>query len=641
MPAATAKTERTWEDLVDSDARDFYKGFLISKAHRVNSGWESNAEKSERFYRGDQWETKDKQELRNTNRAPSVFNMILPAVDLILGHMIQNRIDIMTKAVDRYADPYIARLLNQVIKQIEKSNLLSFERKEMFMDGLITGVGIIEKWWDTEENIEGKIKAQQRDSWDFFLDPYFKKYDYSDARVLYREIWYDRDQIKRKYGKKVAEQITYMAPMAEEFPTGIVQHEYNKPADYGNAGGYSEPVSDKLSSELGYDRKGKLIRVIEEYKKVWEEVEVYYDEETEKWENVSALSDDERELIKDTIIKTNKPHIHLRTLIGMEVVQDVALEATEFYHLFEFYFPYFINGKYMGVIKNLFYPQEEVNKRHSTIVHILSSMANTGIFYTEDAFSNEDEQDLNDKLARNDVAIKVDRLYDDRNQKTIEYRKPPDVQPIYERLEDTGKEDVKYISGAGDAIQGISQRKQSGVAKRIEVAQSAVRLTGIIENYVHTLVLGAKGFLWHIQNYYTTETMVRIYGERMGETDEEITLNKQAMNAIANDITIGEYDIVASVERQTPTEREHTFWKLNELQKATPEFADIIGEVVLGLFDLPEKDIILAKWRERQQMTQKMQQMGMMQQNNPNRGPIRSAPRPSAGPVRIPQRVQS
>lgn len=626
---------------VDEQFQKTYKGYKSYKTHRNTSGWDSNAKKSENFYFGDQWDSGTKRMLSSQRRPFSVFNMILPAVDSLIGHHIETRVDMVAKAIDRFADPYIAKFLTQTFKYIENLNDVPFERKAQFIDGLITGIGVKENWHEEDVIGEGKIKVEQKSPWNFYLDPNFKRYDYSDAQRLYRDSWLTKKQIEVTYGKEIAKDIQIPdRETLKEYPLHLIEKGYNENTDYGNISGtMSEAPIDDQMYEMGYDIQGNLIRVIEEYEKRWEEVEYYFNPETSKWDKVDMLTDEEKELVKNLTIKKYEPHIHITTIIGIKVVQDEALEATEFYHIFNFFFPYFVNGKYMGVIENLWYPQEEINKRHSTIVHILTSIGNSGIFFTDEAFSKATEEDIATKLAKTGWAIKVDSLYDNQNRKTIEQREPPQVPDIYTRLIEMEKENIKYIPGALDQLQGIGRRKESGVAKRTEIERGITRLSGMIENFFKTQRLEGKAYIWWIQNKFTEEKMIRIYGDKIGDTEEEIVLNRRAMGQIANDVTIGEYDVVIAFEGRTRTEREHTYWKLIELANTTPQYADIIGEIVLDYFDLPEKDKIKQKWVERQQILAQERMMGMMPQQSPNRGPITTATRPSRGPRREPQKL--
>ena len=157
--------------------------------------WDDNALQACKYYYGDQWSAKNKDLLRKWNRSPSVYNNVLPVIDLIVGHELQGKADLLAKPVDRFADVKIASIITSIIKAIENTNNIQLERRFQFLDGLLTGFGICEKWYDTDEDIEGELKVKQASPFHFYLDINFEKYDYSDAKKLWKETWLTKEDI--------------------------------------------------------------------------------------------------------------------------------------------------------------------------------------------------------------------------------------------------------------------------------------------------------------------------------------------------------------------------------------------------------------------------------------------------------------
>jgi len=203
----------------------------------------------------------------------------------------------------------------------------------------------------------------------------------------------------------------------------------------------------------------------------------------------------------------------------------------------------------------------------------------------------------------------------------------------------TEKDDVKYILGATDPMLGMSQRRESGEAKKTDVKRGTVRLAGMVEYFRTSQYLQAKAYLWWMQNYYTEDKFIRISGTGYGETDQEIELNKQAFGTIFNDITVGEYDVVLSYEGKTQTERERSLWRISEMAHSDQQNADIYNKWMIRLSDDPLKDKIIQEIEERAQMMAQERQMAL-QQNTPNRGGIKSAPRPGRGVRREPAEIR-
>jgi hypothetical protein len=244
---------------------------------------------------------------------------------------------------------------------------------------------------------------------------------------------------------------------------------------------------------------------------------------------------------------------------------------------------------------------------------------------------------LANKISRNGQLFKFKELYDkETGQKNYEMLSPHDAPQTYAYLIASEKDDVKYISGANDAIQGISKRAQSGRAKQSEIEQSAVRLQNIVHNFRKTQKLCGKAIVWWIQNYFTEEKLIRVMGDESMGTQEEIVINKRAFGQIFNDVTMGEYDISLEYEGRTQSERERNKFMLVELSNTVPQYADIISKWVLKLSDVPQKDDLLREFEMRQQMIQQQMSMGAM----PQQGNQPQNVRPSRGVRRQPATMQ-
>ncbi len=603
------------------------------KDARANSGWDANAQRAYEFVFGNQWPSAIKAKLRSQERPTLVFNLILKAMNIMVGHMLQSSADITVLPVDRQADPYVARLLQKAIKNIEYWNKAATEQKAQFIDGWITGVGVKEKYIDYSRDINGEIKCHQIPASECILDPTFRKYDYSDASRFTRELWLSKDEIKRIYGKKFADKLD--KPTSEDIeslPSFVVQKGYATNTDYGNDGGELQGKAFlELANQCGYDVKNSTWRVVECYTREWHETEVYYNPETQDYDDVAMLADEERALVEGMTITRQQPVIHLTTIIADMVAEDKDTDAEDWEHLFDFYFPFFVNGYFMGGVQNLIDPQMEVNKRYSTIIDILTRIANSGIFYKRGIFDKEDEANIDQLLAQNGMAIGVEELYDEHGHKTIEERQPPQVPAIYERIMDWDKSTIEYISGATPGMQGNVPRKQTGIAKKVDINQASIGLMDMIDNFRATRESEGRSYIWMIQKYKNEEWMLRVYGDTFGEDEDEITLNKQAAGMIFNDVTIGKYDVVLSFEGKTPTEREATYWKVIEYANAVPQYAPAFADTLIDLMALPETRKIKQKIEQINQQQQMAQQAQQQAQGQPPQG---------GSARREPQRVQ-
>lgn len=622
-------------------AKEVMDDFAIYQTYRQRT-WEKIARKCEKFYYGDQWSAGDKQVMYDQKRAPAVFNNVLPVIDLIVGYQVSTRVDLAAKPVDKHGDVILADIITSVIKNIEWINNSGFECRFQFLDGLVAGFGIKENWIEPDADLQPVIRTEQKSPWHFYLDPGFEKYDYRDAKKLFKETWMSKEDIELTFGKKVAKQVQFPESRLGQIAIMDTPSRWDRNSDdYGNR---SSPGGDfdSEATRTGYDMKRNLVRVIEQYEKKYDRVEMYFDPETHTAKMVDELTEMEQDLVQDSIIPMVVGYIRMTTVIGNSIVaQDKEIKSkksgnVEFYHLFNMYFPYWLNGKYWGVIENLIYPQQDVNKHYQQIIHILNSYANSGLYYEEGAMAPEDEAGLEDRLARTGAAIK---LAEGGLAKIKEIDRHEAPQTLFS-LVGLKAEMMKYISAAQDAIQGQSRRAQSGKAKESEVTQSAMKLQGIVDNFRETQKLEGKADIWWIQNFYTGERMVRVLGDEYGQDMQSIELNKSMFGELFNDVTIGRYDITLEFEGKTQSERDRIKYLLVELSNTVPQYADIIAKYVLQYSDMPQKEKILQEFEQRQQLMQQQAQQALatgqppVQFGGKARGGIQGAPRPGRGVTR-------
>lgn len=620
-------------------AEEITKEFLQCAQYRKKI-WDGLDKKASEYVKGNQWTEQEKREMHSKKRVPAVFNMILPAIDLIQGNWLQSKMDLVAKPVDEFGDVEIASIITACIKYIEHCNMMPMQDKYQFRSGIIRGIGVKELWYDREKSIKGEIRCQYKKACDYFIDPDTTQYDMSDCNRIYKTIWMDKNQLTRVYGKKKADEAwgvfrTYSEMDVSELITSndTPQTWINQSDDYGNrAPGERQLIADNNGAfeyvlGEGYDVKKKLCRVVERYEKMYEEVEYVTDPTTGELVPLDTYPKEVHKFLSDGVIKRTEHHIHLTSVIGADVIgEDAPLDAKEFHQLFNFFFPYWDDGKYMGIVENLFYPQDEINQRHASLVHVISTLAARGFIYEEDSIGEDQESDLEEKLATPGYTLKVEK--DAISHGRVKFQENLQVPTIFENLMEREGYNIKYISGANDAIQGISPRIQSGSAKATEIAQSAVRLMAVNDNWKDTKILCAKALLWWIQNYYNDQRVIRILSPEHMEMEDAIEINKLAMGVTFNDVTVGEYDLVWDWEGMTKSERERIMYRLTDLANTVPAYAQPIADEVVFMSDIP------GKWRLMQKFNQIQQQQaqGMMQ-------PPAGVPGSPGGATRMPQQL--
>lgn len=138
------------------------------------------------FALGKQWSDEDLKKLEKAGVKPVTDNRIAPNLYLLTGLERQNRTDF--KAFPKGdEDGLKADVASVLFKDaIEKSGF-QFESSDQFKDGITCGESHLELYLDyTDSIINGKPCWKKLDGNAIFPDPTSRKYDFSDARYVYK-----------------------------------------------------------------------------------------------------------------------------------------------------------------------------------------------------------------------------------------------------------------------------------------------------------------------------------------------------------------------------------------------------------------------------------------------------------------------
>ena len=98
------------------------------------------AKKCDMYYRGDQWDEFDMQQLDDQGRPALTINTILPTINAVLGVQSTKKADIRFKPRGG-GNQDIADVLTKVYAQIADNNKLEWTENQVFSDGLIQDRG--------------------------------------------------------------------------------------------------------------------------------------------------------------------------------------------------------------------------------------------------------------------------------------------------------------------------------------------------------------------------------------------------------------------------------------------------------------------------------------------------------------------
>ena len=207
------------------------------------------AKKCDAYYRGDQWDEMDKQQLESEGRPALTINTILSTVNTVLGHQAAQRADILFKP-RRNADQGLADTVTKVFKHVLDNVDYEFMESQIFSDGVVQDRGYFDIRIDYDDNDNGEIRIEAEDPLDILPDPDAKDYDPKNWQEVFKTRWMAIDEIEELYGKDKADSLRYLAESGAHY--GRDSFEYRETTE-----GFGDTdLSNWRLDETGRGRRG-------------------------------------------------------------------------------------------------------------------------------------------------------------------------------------------------------------------------------------------------------------------------------------------------------------------------------------------------------------------------------------------------
>lgn len=195
---------------------------------------------------------------------------------------------------------------------------------------------------------------------------------------------------------------------------------------------------------------------------------------------------------------------------------------------------------------------------------------------------------------------------------------PPQRQPfsgvpagaLQESLNAT--DDIKSITGIHDASLGARSNETSGRAILARQREGDVSTFHYIDNLARAIRHAGRIIIDLIPHYYSVSRVIRILnpeGEaetvRVGSPEEAMAAQQEAMRTQQEveqiyALGVGKYDVAVDTGPSFTTQREEFNALLTELIRAAPQYADLLGPLLIKSFDAPGVDKIMAEIEKRQ-----------------------------------------
>lgn len=613
-------------------------------AYWAQQKWAEKAAKGYDYVEGRQWTEQQLAKMMQQGRVPLTLNKIAPLVRLVAGYQSNNRTDIaFIPGNDGYSSEQISEILSNLSKHESDRNALTWTDAEVFLDGIIGGRGWYDQRLDFEHNDFGELKVCSVDPFSVYPDPENQSYDPNEGSFIMTSRWASIDDIEFNYGPDVAELVRPFVSVGAQSWSGFLTDTGREITPIRTFAQEQEPEDTwyrDLFQNYLLDSQRKTLRVIDTQYKVVEWGRVFIDMETGDKKPIPLDWDDEKiakvlyhaERLNNPLIIDYRPVKRIRwtVMVGDVIVHD-CWSPYSTYTLTP-YFPYFRRGITRGMTEDLIDPQNEINKRRSTQVEVITKSGNSGWMYPKGSLDPDGKANLQQFGAMPGVNVEYNQLQNGGKPERIS---PGEYPESIARLEEKGKEDLREIAGINESALGELDAVQSGRAIEARQRQAVISLQMYLDNFKRTKEFQGRKFLEIFQGFYSEPRIYRIIGEDSKQTMMAINQPNGADPASRlNDITVGKYTV--SVD-ETPLSASFANAQFEEaltiLQKLGPVAGLLLQtrpDLLIEMSSLPRKEEWISALQQALGMQAAAQAQAAMAGNPATGAP--GSPTPPSGP---------
>ncbi len=544
----------------------------------------------EDFYDGLQWSEDDIAVLEARGQAPYVYNKIKPTIDWVIGTEKRTRIDF--KVLPREEDDVSgAETKTKLLKYLADVNKTPFHRSRAFADQVKAGVGWLEDGIRAEPGTE--LLYSRSESWrNIIYDSSSRDLDMADARFIFRMRWVDLD-IAQAYFPDRADVLRQAALGQDLVNTEQDDDFWYLGQKYQARDAKGEVIGRRsfVSDALFYGRRER-VKLIECWYRTPVCEQICRGHEAFDGAKFSAGNMEMVDALQQRAISVvNSVSLKVRVAVMTEGHMLADAESPYRHNRFPFtplwcYRRARDNAPY-GLIRNIRDPQEDLNKRASKALFILST---NQIEAESDASDDWDE--TRSEAARPDGIII-------RNKGTqLEIKRDSVLAEEHLMLMDKDARMIQDVAGVTDENMGKKTNATSGVAIEARQDQGSVLTAEVFDNLRFATQMQGEIQLSLCEQYVSETKVLRVVGERgkmvwlkLNDSDEN--------GQIVNDITARQADFIVSEQDFRASLRVAMFETMAEMvSKLPPEIAIQLMDMVVDLSDAPNKEEMVARIRK-------------------------------------------
>ena len=534
----------------------------------------------EDYYDNIQWSEEEASQLKERGQAPIVYNVTSQTINWVIGSEKRGRTDF--KILPREEeDTRPAEIKTKLLKYLSDVNRLPFSRSRAFEDAIKVGLGWLEDGAQDED--DGEPIYSRYESWRNILhDSASTELDFSDGRYIFRSKWVDVDVAKALFPGREAQIDDAVVDASLYGSFDMVDGDV--PMDYMEFDRSNYSVARTLVSH-----KRRRVRLIECEYRVPEKVqrlkggvfkgEIY---DPNDYRHVHAVESGKSAVASKVMMRVRLAHMTVKDLLweGPSPYKHNRFRFTPIwcYRRGRDNLPY-------GMIRSIRDIQDDVNKRASKALHILS--ANKVIM---------DEGALPDTMTLDEFAEEIarpDAIIVKRAGKELVINAERDLAAPHLDLMSRGINMIQQVGGVTDELLGRTTNAVSGIAVQKRQEQGSLATNKPFDNLRLAAQMQGELQLSLLEQFCDAQKTFRITNER--GTPEFIQINNGLPE---NEITRTKADFIISEADWRSTMRQAAAEQLMEMiSKMPPQVGLMLLDLAVESMDLPNREEIAKRIR--------------------------------------------
>lgn len=554
------------------------------------SKWLTEAEEDYNFYAGDQDSQEVLTKLALAKRPALVYNQIKPKVDVVIGIAGQNR-QLPSAFPVEHNDEALVELANGVIKFYRRESSLANNEMTCFEHTVKSGRSLLHFYIAGDNPYEPEIKTRFVHGRNFKLDPRSINYDMSDARFVFMDFWYDKEEIKVKY---------------PDFDPDMV----------------AQLQSSDGSAPMFYNAVEGTYRVTECWYKATEEVWWVTNPVNGKVEKLDEATYKQfRDDIRKGIILPDGTAIVDPKFEGIKKWSTVykyvifsncyIFEKGTSKHRWEGFpcvlfggFKHDRENRWFGLINLMKDPQTGINTMRRQMQHLLQTSPKGILIHEVGAILDIEAYEAKSAEPNYHMEVAAGALG------KVKFTDQPSISPVYGQLMDTDGQFMKDVSGVQNDTLGIqTYSREPGITTQLRQGQNIAILFLLLDNFKNSRLQATKLLFSFIQQYISSERVIRIEGQN-GQMLMQINSQSNPQAPDFNDVTIGKYDFYVEEGIETVNSRNSIAQLLVDISHQSP--GSVPPDLIVEYSGAPFS--VVQKLKQYSQMQQQAQQQAAQQQ---------------------------